>query len=84
MEHNPLGCGGNTVMTLVEGRQAGQNGVIVVSHHCCLFSLLLMLLLGAKGVRIQIGRWQTGYVLLGLSIGVVGKIGFSIFCKLSE
>lgn len=58
MEHYPLGCGGNTVMALVEGRQASQNGIIVVSHHCCLFSLLLLLmrLLGARGVRIQIGR----------------------------
>lgn len=48
MEHYPLGCGGNTVMALVEGRQASQNGIIVVSHHCCLF-LLPMLLLGARG-----------------------------------
>lgn len=45
MEHDPLGCGGNTVVALVEGRQASQDGIIVVSHHCCLFLLLLLLLL---------------------------------------
>lgn len=45
VEHYPLGCSGNAVMALVEGRQASQNGIIVVSHDCCLF---LLELLGAR------------------------------------
>ena len=45
VEHDPLGCGGNAIVALIEGRQSSQNGIIVVSHDCC---LLLLLLLDAK------------------------------------
>lgn len=47
VEHDPLGCSGNTVMALIEGRQASQDGIIVVSHGCCLLLVLLLLLLDA-------------------------------------
>lgn len=32
MEHDPLGCCGNAVVTLIEGREACQNGVVIVGH----------------------------------------------------
>lgn len=32
VEHNPLGTGGDTVMTLVQGRETGQDCIIIVGH----------------------------------------------------
>lgn len=32
MEHNPLGTGGNAVVTLIEGRETCQDCIIIVGH----------------------------------------------------
>lgn len=32
MEHDPLGTGGNAIMALIEGRETGQDCIIVVGH----------------------------------------------------
>lgn len=32
MKHDPLGRSGNAVVALIQGRETGQNGIVIISH----------------------------------------------------